>query len=381
MLYPDSNDVVFQFAKCKEPVPERIELQQWLSELRSVNFVSQIVPKTFCCADTRDVLLRQRRVHGKLANLSIVSARRQANVFAFIGRDAFQNRSATKLANIDYVFNNIARNAKCFTSAARLYFADICGGPGGFTEFMLKRQPRSYGIGITLKSAIDFSRRTLDIDEERFVAHYGFHGDGNVCNSQNVISFADGAKTFAQSVGVHVAFADGACDVSGREEDQEQLNRQLIMCEILCALSALRTGGNFICKFFDTLSPFTAGLIYLLYRSFSRISIIKPLMSRATNGERYLVCESKCPNTESVQHLLLTVNNIISAGSDVRAIVPDSRLVRDEKFLKTLRQSNEHLASTQSDALRALHSTRDLPRQSGGERRALVEAIRKRWNI
>ena len=52
-------------------------------------------------------------------------------------------RAAYKLANIDYVFNIMENNNN---------FADLCGGPGGFSEYLLFTYPNSSGLGMTFKA-------------------------------------------------------------------------------------------------------------------------------------------------------------------------------------------------------------------------------------
>ncbi len=42
-----------------------------------------------------------------------------------------------------------------------------------------------------------------------------------------------------------------------------------------------------MCKVFDMFTPFSVGLFYLLYRSFERVCIFKPVTSRPANSERY----------------------------------------------------------------------------------------------
>lgn len=46
------------------------------------------------------------------------------------------------------------------------------------------------------------------------------------------------------------------------------------------------TGGHFVCKTFDLFTPFSVGLVYLLYLCFERISLFKPVTSRPANSER-----------------------------------------------------------------------------------------------
>jgi 23S rRNA U2552 (ribose-2'-O)-methylase RlmE/FtsJ len=74
--------------------------------------------------------------------------------------------------------------------------------------------------------------------------------------------------------------------VEGNENIQEILSKQLYLCQFLSALSVLRVGGNFVCKIFDIFTPFSVGLVYLLYLCFDRICIHKPVTSRPANSER-----------------------------------------------------------------------------------------------
>ena len=49
----------------------------------------------------------------------------------------------------------------------------------------------------------------------------------------------------------------------------------------------LNLGGHFICKTFDLFTPFSVGLIYLLYCCFERVCLFKPITSRPANSERW----------------------------------------------------------------------------------------------
>ena len=43
-----------------------------------------------------------------------------------------------------------------------------------------------------------------------------------------------------------------------------------------------------MCKTFDLFTPFSVGLVYLLYRAFDEVYIFKPVTSRPANSERYM---------------------------------------------------------------------------------------------
>ena len=56
------------------------------------------------------------------------------------------------------------------------------------------------------------------------------------------------------------------------------------MC--VCAI----TGGAFVVQLPDCLTTFTVSMVYLLMRSFTGLSLVKPFTSCAATGARFLVC-------------------------------------------------------------------------------------------
>jgi len=74
---------------------------------------------------------------------------------------------------------------------------------------------------------------------------------------------------------------------------QEVASKQICLSQFAIALGSVRQGGHFVCKIFDSFTPFTAGLIFLLSSSFQKICIHKPVASRPANSERYIICKWK----------------------------------------------------------------------------------------
>jgi cap1 methyltransferase len=100
------------------------------------------------------------------------------------------------------------------------------------------------------------------------------------------------------------------------ENAQELLSAQILLSQVYVALSVVRagkckksirralstpnssntcriSGGHFVCKLFDVFTPFSVGLLYLLYVCFERITLHKPLTSRPANSERYVICKGR----------------------------------------------------------------------------------------
>ncbi|RWS18681.1 hypothetical protein B4U80_04626, partial [Leptotrombidium deliense] len=231
------------------------------------------------------------------------------------------------MANIDTVFDFMFTNPKdehnksLVQESEPLYFADICAGPGGFSEYVLwKKGWQAKGFGFTLKGENDFKLNEFFAGTpETFEPHYGvdgINGNGNIYIPQNLVEFRDFVLCNTNKKGVHFVMADGGFSVEGQENIQEILSKRLYLCQFMCALSILRTGGHFVCKLFDIFTPFSIGLIYLMYKCFQKIAIHKPNSSRPANSERYIICKWKRPETERVEIFLFEMNIRLDMYSD-----------------------------------------------------------------
>lgn len=139
-------------------------------------------------------------------------ARSRANTFETIRSVFFMNRAALKMANIDavtdFMFTNVDQQ---FHQENQLYyFADVCAGPGGFTEYVLWRKKWYFkGFGLTLKDKNDFKLAdSVCASQVTFLPLYGARGDGNICCPDNIEDFK--SKVLHETKeGVHFVMADG----------------------------------------------------------------------------------------------------------------------------------------------------------------------------
>ena len=75
-----------------------------------------------------------------------------------------------------------------------------------------------------------------------------------------------------------------------------------------------REGGDFVTKLFNLFTPFSAGLVYLMYRWFEEVCIFKQNSSRPGNSERYLICKKKRAGVQDVVEYLKHVNRLLLKG-------------------------------------------------------------------
>ncbi|XP_072106701.1 cap-specific mRNA (nucleoside-2'-O-)-methyltransferase 1-like, partial [Mobula birostris] len=118
--------------------------------------------------------------------------------------------------------------------------------------------------------------------------------------------------------------------------------------------------GHFVCKTFDLFTPFSAGLIYLLFLCFERVSLFKPITSRPANSERYVVCRSLREGTDAVREYLFAVNvklnQLRGSDQDVTSLVPLTVLKAHQPFSQYLCTSNQSHAVLQVKALAKIHA-------------------------
>lgn len=87
----------------------------------------------------------------------------------------------------------------------------------------------------------------------------------------------------------HLVTADGGFNWEN-ENTQEQEAFRLIFGQIYTGLKIQQKGGTFICKFFETYTMTSIKFISILTHFYEKIYLVKPLMSRPSNSEKYVVC-------------------------------------------------------------------------------------------
>ncbi|XP_069684844.1 cap-specific mRNA (nucleoside-2'-O-)-methyltransferase 1 [Periplaneta americana] len=318
---------------------------------------------TFCDPGLLRNVLSSKSVFDELEPDEMRRARTRSNPFETIRGAFFLNRAAMKMANMDKVFDFMFTRPKDENDEEvlgpddLLYFADVCAGPGGFSEYVLwRRSWKAKGFGFTLKGENDFRLQDFYAGPcETFEPHYGVNGvdgDGNVFNPDNISIFTQFVMDQTHNLGVHFMMADGGFSVDGQENIQEILSKQLYLCQFLVSLFIVREGGHFVCKLFDLFTPFSVGLVYLMYKSFRKISIHKPNTSRPANSERYIICKWKRKDCDSIADYMYHINELLwkygtTTDQDIVEIVPLEIMTSDDNFYNYIIQSNNSLGERQ----------------------------------
>ena len=287
------------------------------------------LPPVYCDIKDYEKLILMKE---KYNNSKFHEAKLLCNPFEKIGRSIFIDRASIKLANIDAIFNLTRHDGGLMKmqSPGDFSFADVAGGPGGFTQYLQWRRYNGKGFGITLREGTaDWSTNVIDMN--RFVISYGRDNTGDITDNNNIIAFEKTVKMYRKD-GLDLVVADGGFSTEGKEEKQEFLTHRLLLCQVIIGLKTVKVGGNFVVKCFDTVTSLSGELIFILSTLFESICVFKPISSRPANSERYIVCKNYRGVNEQINNFLLSANNsytdkkVITSyfgGRDKVGVIPD----------------------------------------------------------
>jgi 23S rRNA methylase len=267
------------------------------------------------------------------------------NPFEFLSIDLDGNplisRSALKLANMDALVDfclccctcpvessakpnrNSSDNNDNDNNDNNFLFVDLCGAPGGFSQYILFRRlkhqqqqqqqqqratdtetnaesdtlvqhPIGYGMSLGGENCdgrgIEWDKTLERGKEQPFKVHFGSDGTGDIYNWDNVLSLQHTiSKDWNRRSRVDLVVADGGFDAQRDCEDQEGLATNLVICQVAAAFQLLERGGNFVLKMFGFQSLAMRYVMETLVEQFETVKIVKPIASRPASAERYVI--------------------------------------------------------------------------------------------
>lgn len=181
----------------------------------------------------------------------------------------------------------------------------------------------------------------------------GADNTGNINNIENIDYIYNKKKN-----SFYLITCDGGFDEGCNFNNKEQLHYQLILNEIYSSIKLQKHNGHFILKMFDIFTDTSIHLLYLLTLCYKDVYVYKPLTSRPTNSEKYIICkyftcEDKLKNMflEKIRELSLLFNksHSIYKSFTVFKTIPDD-------FIENIYKINTNIVNRQCEFLKfAIH--------------------------
>lgn len=121
-------------------------------------------------------------------------------------------------------------------------------------------------------------------------------------------------NNFEKKIKVKAELVTGDAGKIWQDENmQEQEMFVLLLGQVTTAVRVQAFGGNFVLKVYETQCRVTIKLIMLLYSFYETIYMHKPLMSRDSNSEKYLVCTNfqYKSNDKELQEKISVLNQLL----------------------------------------------------------------------
>jgi hypothetical protein len=171
--------------------------------------------------------------------------------------------------------------------------------------------------------------------------------NGDLRKVETIINFG---KEFKTNKAMLVT-GDGGMNWNN-ENTQEQESLMLIYGQICTALIIQEDGGTFVLKLFETFTTVTLKLITILNQLYSEVIIVKPLMSRDSNSEKYLICKNFKGFDKNIKIIKQLLSILKQWKKNMQGSLIDiNNIDLDEKFINMIIALNTEIANRQIESI------------------------------
>jgi cap2 methyltransferase len=115
---------------------------------------------------------------------------------------------------------------------------------------------------------------------------FGPKNTGDITDIDNIKYYINKNK----DLNLNLITSDCGQDSSDDFVRQEEKLNLVFWSQFVCTLGCLGKGGDYIAKIFTIKTKKTIEMLYILSCLFEKVYIVKPLKTKPTSGERYIVC-------------------------------------------------------------------------------------------
>ena len=165
--------------------------------------------------------------------------------------------------------------------------------------------------------------------------------NGDITNLENIYNFAEQIQKKEKKVrSIDLYFCDIGFECNEDFNNQEKYHFHINMCQIFCGLNLLKSHGNMIIKHFTIFEPYTITYLSLLTLLFKDVYICKPISSKRTNSEIYIVCKDyKFPFLDnSIEMHIINIFIAIIKNKNFTPLVDSSKILKQIQHITQISQ-------------------------------------------
>lgn len=168
---------------------------------------------------------------------------------------------------------------------------------------------------------------------------------GDICQKQNLYELISIEQKY------HIITADGGIDEKGHYDSKEQIHLKLFLVQILIALNKQKEEGVFVLKIYDIFTQATVDLIWILSQFYETVHLYKPLTSRITNSEKYLICKGFKSSENNIVRLTEQILSFLDEDDNIQVINFEVKPKPSPEFKKQFKTINKHISTLQIESI------------------------------
>ena len=216
-------------------------------------------------------------------------------------------------------------------STQNLKICCLAEAPGGFINAILNYRKNSNDVVYTtsLDGGIKYNdqiTRLFSQNPDKYNIHLM-----DMTNEDNIVNYI---TSCSQKHKFDLITADGGIEKAENiYELIEHAHAKLFFAEILCALKLQQKNGTFIMKIYGMYYNITVQLIAILTSYYDDVQIVKPVTSRPTNQEKYIVCKNFNDNFNDADYAKFI--QILKSWNQIETM-PMTEYDKNNKFIHSI---------------------------------------------
>eukprot|EP01022_Parablepharisma_sp_SALTPOND_P016734 TRINITY_DN2526_c0_g1_i1.p2 TRINITY_DN2526_c0_g1~~TRINITY_DN2526_c0_g1_i1.p2 ORF type:complete len:341 (-),score=44.44 TRINITY_DN2526_c0_g1_i1:458-1480(-) len=172
------------------------------------------------------------------------------------------------------------------------------------------------------------------------------------------------------------------------ELNQEVEYMKYFLVYLIIAFKLLNKGGSFVLRTYDHHIPFTCAMLFLLYKHFDQITIIKPLSSNLHSAERFVVATGFLSEGRSLKGLVDQLYGLLEAvsiagkeGKEILSAMDLATFQNHPEFKTYVLETNSQIAEWRIHFLGNLLELIKHPNKELGGKDEVKDLCLKLWGV